>query len=360
MSFQNSDQLLLRAAKEIILERRKLGLDGMTGDLQFIVVNVEPFLLQKSAQEILSMTGFNVQDSFEDDEFCTVVLSTNNSADILLRSRKGDVFLNPFYALNKFPRSKDQPNTRLEALFFECEKISEYFEKQINRGTKFMQKNVCEGDEISFVQTLPSPFTHNSVGVVKFRGNKRNYRSKTCRDLNLQIKKPIERKYLENVKYIDHLATRIAAKDRDNAILEFMSLTDFDFEFAIYVESLNSITNVARRKGAKFAHVFTSGISEYSDDVTSGPTEKFVHNYGPRTHHVAFHTEDIDETYSSLEQDGVRYLVPLVGSREEGLKQTFTVPSKNSMLVTEYIHRFDGFDGFFTKSNVTKLTAATF
>jgi hypothetical protein len=49
----------------------------------------------------------------------------------------------------------------------------------------------------------------------------------------------------------------------------------------------------------------------------------------------------------------------LVGSEEEGLKQTFTEPSVQSMLVTEYIHRYAGFDGFFTKSNVTELTKAT-
>jgi hypothetical protein len=29
------------------------------------------------------------------------------------------------------------------------------------------------------------------------------------------------------------------------------------------------------------------------------------------------------------------------------------------MLVTEYIHRYGDFDGFFTKSNVTLLTGAT-
>jgi len=55
----------------------------------------------------------------------------------------------------------------------------------------------------------------------------------------------------------------------------------------------------------------------------------------------------------------MKYMVELVGSKEEGLKQTFTVPSPNTMLVNEYIWRYGDFDGFFTRSNVTALTRAT-
>jgi hypothetical protein len=105
--------------------------------------------------------------------------------------------------------------------------------------------------------------------------------------------------------------------------------------------------------------VFTSGISPYVSEEVSGPTEKFVHNYGTRVHHLAFQTEDIEDTYSALVEDGMEFLIELVGSPEEGLKQTFSQPSKNTLLVNEYIHRYGDFDGFFTKSNVTLLTEAT-
>jgi len=52
-------------------------------------------------------------------------------------------------------------------------------------------------------------------------------------------------------------------------------------------------------------------------------------------------------------------LIDLVGSPDEGLKQTFSVQSGNTLLVNEYIHGYGDFDGFFTKSNVTLLTGAT-
>jgi hypothetical protein len=74
---------------------------------------------------------------------------------------------------------------------------------------------------------------------------------------------------------------------------------------------------------------------------------------------MAFITEHIDETVASLKEDGMEFLIELVGSPEEGLKQTFSAPSKETLLVNEYIHRFGDFDGFFTRSNVTNLTGAT-
>ena len=136
-----------------------------------------------------------------------------------------------------------------------------------------------------------------------------------------------------------------------------MKLTNYNFDFAIYVKPHNSITSVARLSPKDFAMVFTSGISPYISDEISGPTEKFIHNYGSRVHHIAFQTEAIEDTYNSLVRDEMKFLIELVGSPEEGLKQTFTEPSGNTLLVNEYIHRYGDFDGFFSKSNVTLLTA---
>jgi 4-hydroxyphenylpyruvate dioxygenase-like putative hemolysin len=105
--------------------------------------------------------------------------------------------------------------------------------------------------------------------------------------------------------------------------------------------------------------VFTSGIMPDTGDGASGPTEKFIRNYGTRVHHIAFRTERIVETVAALKDDGMEFLLDLVGSPQEGLRQIFTVPSPHTMLVTEYIQRYGDFDGFFTKSNVEKLTQAT-
>ena len=138
-----------------------------------------------------------------------------------------------------------------------------------------------------------------------------------------------------------------------------MALTGYRFDFAIYVESMNSITNVARLSAADVAMVFTSGIAPYVHESESGPTEQFVRNYGARVHHLAFDTARIEDTYAALGAAGMEFMVELVGSPEEGLKQTFSQPSTATLVVNEYIHRYGTFTGFFTQSNVTRLTAAT-
>ncbi len=152
---------------------------------------------------------------------------------------------------------------------------------------------------------------------------------------------------------------RLRARDRDEAVIEFMELTNYNFEFAIYVKLFNAITTVARLSKLDFAMVFTTGITEYHGEAESGPTETFMHNYGPRVHHLAFQTERIEETYAALKEDGLAFLIELVGSPDEGLKQTFSLASASTLVVNEYIHRYGDFEGFFTKSNVTLLTGAT-
>lgn len=47
-----------------------------------------------------------------------------------------------------------------------------------------------------------------------------------------------------------------------------------------------------------FAIMLSSGISPYISDEESGPTEKFIHNYGTRVHHMAFNTDQIENTFS--------------------------------------------------------------
>jgi hypothetical protein len=228
---------------------------------------------------------------------------------------------------------------------------------------------------------MPSQFTGNSIGFIEWKGKRGVYStpeslivSPETRALASSSGEPVEsagssggpagisvsrQPHLKNIRWLDHAATRVRAQDRDPAILEFMRLTNYNFDFAIYVRSLNSITNVARLSSSDFAMVFTSGITPFVSQQESGPTEKFISNFGPRVHHIAFQTEEIESTVEALRKDGMQFLLDLVGSPEEGLKQIFSQPSRNTLLVTEYIHRYGDFDGFFTKSNVTSLTAAT-
>ena len=358
------DEGLKSAATGAEEERENLGLDGIVGGLQAVIINTEPEVQKGAVEELLRYTGLDFSTAFQDfdgiSQGITCILRVPGgpefrSADFLITARTGG--RSPFEKINIAPKSRHLPRTRLETLVFETSDIDRYYAIQRSRGMDF-QTEIIDEENYSFVQTAPSPFTGNSVGLLQWKGRRGDYSTSSAVPLNWKPEKP-DLDYLKNIRWLDHAATRVKAQERDRAIIEFMMLTNYRFDFAIYVKSFNSITSVARLSASDYAMVFTSGIAPYISDEVSGPTEKFIHNYGTRVHHIAFQTEKIEETYQAIREDGMKFMIELVGSPEEGLKQTFTEPSKNTLLVNEYIHRYGDFDGFFTKSNVTLLTAAT-
>ena len=357
-NFLNDDELLEIEAKKTEEMRVKLGLNGIVGDLQYVLINTELDRQEDALNDFLRYTGHDLYAAMENQHEKIFVLKNTSisSADFLIKSRKKGE--NPYLDFNIHPSTKHLPNTRLEAFVFKCSNIKKYYEIQKSRGVNFSSDNIIETDNYYYIQTTPSSFTGFSYGLIEWKNEEGNYSDKSFTSLNLDIKKPTD-SYLNNIKALDHAATRILSKDRDAAILELMELTNYNFDFAIYVKSMNSITSVARVADGHFAMVFTSGIKPYVSNEESGPTEKFVYNYGSRVHHLAFHTEHIEYTFEKLKEKGMTFLIGLIGSPEEGLKQTFSYPSKNTFLVNEYIYRYNGFDGFFTKENVADLTGAT-
>ena len=350
------DTILLVANKQIDSERHKAGTDGLVGGLDHVIINTEQSKHMAAIEELINTTGLRLADAFEDDSHNVVILTTDNSADFMVTSRKDGI--NPFLSFNKAPKSEHLPNTRLETLVFRSPDLEKYVAIQKNRGVRFMTDRIKERRNCLFIQTVPSLFTGNSIGFVQWTGTKGDYRTQQSKILRVEAHKP-PLKYLDQIKFLDHIATRVEAKIRDRAIIEFLELTNYSFHFAIYIKKLNSITSVARLTKSDFALVFTSGISRDIKEEYIGPTEQYVRNYGARVHHMAFHTEDIDNVFHGLKKGGMEFLSDLVGSPEEGLKQAFSVGSPNTFLVNEYIHRFGDFDGFFTKSNVETLTKAT-
>jgi hypothetical protein len=354
--FRNSDERLKKEIPLVLKERKRAGLEGLVGGLECVIINTEPDRQKSAVEELLRYTGSEFAGAFQDPSYTTCILKTHGSADFLVRSRRKKD--NPFVAFNKSPKSKYLPNTRLETFVFHTKNIEKHVSIQKKRRVRFLTDDIIHTDNFSFIQTEPSKFTGNSLGFIQWKGRRGNYATSESEALSWQMEKP-KKAYLKNIKELDHTATRVRAEDRDAAIIEFLRLTNYHFDHAFYIKIFNSITNVARLSEKDFAMVFTSGISPYKSDELSGPTEKFIHHYGTRVHHMAFRTAHIEETFSALKGEGMDFLIELVGSPEEGLKQTFTLPSKHTLLVNEYIHRYKNFDGFFTKSNVTLLTGAT-
>jgi hypothetical protein len=349
------ENILLENAAKALDERRDAGLEGLVGCLDSVIIATETNHLVPAVYELLRYTGHACTEAFFEADSQIYVLSVPGSASLIVRSREGS---NPLAGMNTARLTKPLPYTRLETFVFSTTDIEEYVAKQKRRGIKFLTPEPIVSDYFSFIQTAPSPYTGNSIGFIEWQDEMRTYAPTGATTISPDIPKPAY-KHLKNISTLDHAATRVRAQDRTAAILEFISLTNYHYDFGVYVKSQNSITSVARRNKEDFAMVFTSGITPYTSDEASGPTEKFIRNYGTRVHHMAFQTERIEETVAQLKKEGMEFLLELVGSEIEGLKQIFSEPSQHTLIVNEYIHRYGNFDGFFTRSNVEKLTEAT-
>jgi hypothetical protein len=176
---------------------------------------------------------------------------------------------------------------------------------------------------------------------------------------------------------VDHMATRILAGEREDAILEFLTMSNYYFWGAYNISAQNSSTNVNRNPyvdNDKYspAKVFTANNTPSfvnSFENLPMPTEDFVRNFGRRMHHIAYEIQDgdhksgeknIDFVVDILKNNGIPFLAQVVGecSDKPNLKQIFSKHSEYSILITEYVERCLGFDGFFTKDNVADLTKA--
>jgi hypothetical protein len=187
---------------------------------------------------------------------------------------------------------------------------------------------------------------------------------------NLQAKLKID----DLLMPIDHLATRVYSQNREVAILEYLSWSSYYFWGAYNIKDQNSSTNVTKSahgvpESKSPAKVFTANNTPYFVnhlEKLPSPTETFVRNYGPRLHHMAVAvkdgemggTENIDFVVNAIAEQGKGFLLDVIGSKDQGLKQIFSNASEHSSLIIEYVQRFGSFDGFFTRENVAALTEA--
>jgi hypothetical protein len=352
------EERLIEEVEAVARESEAFGLGELVGAIDSVIVQVTPGRLVGTVKELQGMTPLTPSECCQNEDYLWCAMSSDHPPTFIVREpRRG--LENPFEEFNRGEKTVGDPNTRLETFVFEVNDIERLFEIQKSRSVAFLTDGIVDFGNYRFLQTKPSRLSGNSVGYIEWVTDDRSYGSDEDKraEIDLEGKAPDS---IRHVNYLDHTATRVRADDRIDAIKEWLTLLPYYFHMSVYVKSLNSITNVTRMVGQNYAQVFTTGIVPYLGLSSAyEPTERFIVDHGTRVHHMAWNTSRIEDVVASLHADGQRFLLELVGSEEEGLKQTFTEPSVQSMLVTEYIHRYAGFDGFFTKSNVTELTKAT-
>ena len=370
----------------LLEERDRLGLTSMIHEIDSLMITVDPEHSIEYVAELALMTPYHYLVTLETEKHWTHVLRIDlNSPDILLREVKDPNFRGIFRSLNEiYPVGAKKPNSRYMGEIIRVSDLHSVVQLQQQREFRFFNQDEVRKLELpgNIAVSKPSPYTHNIVAYLERQQNEPRVYA-----LGVSVIRPdvqaayVEAKTLQNklgisdlLLPLDHLATRVYSQNREVAILEYLSWSSYYFWGAYNIKDQNSSTNVTKSahtipESKSPAKVFTANNTPYFInhlEKLPSPTETFVRNYGPRLHHMAISVKDgelggkehIDVVVDAIAKNGKGFLLDVIGSKEQGLKQIFSNASEHSSLIIEYVQRYGSFDGFFTKENVAKLTEA--
>ncbi len=370
----------------LLEERDRVGLTNMIGAVDALMITVDPDRSVGYVNELCLMTPYHYLVTLESEEHYTHVLRIDlDSPDLLVREVKDPNMRGIFRCLNEvYPVGAAKPNSRYMGEIFRVDNLHEVVELQKEREIRFFNQEQIRKLELPANMAIvkPSPYTHNIVGywerpeselrvyALGLSSIRDDIQQAYVEAKNMQAKLGLDSLLLP----IDHLATRVYSQNREVAILEYLTLSSYYYWGSYDIADQNSSTNVTKsvhyeREAKSPAKVFTAANYPYFVNHLlhlPSPTEAFVRNFGPRLHHLAISVADgetngapnIDYVVDALKGCGKNFLLNVIGSREEGLKQIFSSASEHSALIVEYVQRFGDFQGFFTKDNVADLTHA--
>ncbi len=370
----------------LLEERDRVGLTQMIGAVDALMMTVDPDRSVGYVNELCLMTPYHYLVTLESEQHYTHVLRIDlDSPDLLVREVKDPNMRGIFRCLNEvYPVGAAKPNSRYMGEIFRVENLHEVVELQKSREIRFFNQEQIRKLELPANMAIvkPSPYTHNIVGywerpeselrvyALGLSSIRDDIQQAYVEAKNMQAKLGLDNLLLP----IDHLATRVYSQNREVAILEYLTLSSYYYWGSYDIADQNSSTNVTKSvhyesEAKSPAKVFTAANYPYFVNhllKLPSPTESFVRNFGPRLHHLAISVADgetngvpnIDYAVEALKGCGKNFLLNVIGSKEEGLKQIFSSASEHSALIVEYVQRFGDFQGFFTKDNVADLTHA--
>lgn len=386
---QNSDFFVEYLPK--VYERRAAsGLDQIVGRMAGVVIQVEHGDAVAYLAELAAMGPYRLVDSRLTDTHRVFLLRSQPDFPRLVVTEP----LSPSYEdevtrwNELYPLSRAKPNARYIGEIYRADSVGAVREALEPQNVRF----VYEGDQANDLYcrehltfTFLSDFTYNRVGYVDIDledldglglGERFTLSSEEQGTLDAAAALQAEHGLAGLVLGLDHMATRILAGEREDAILEYLTMVPYYFWGAYNISEMNSSTNVTRHPDVPDdkmspARVFTANntpsfVNSFED--LPMPTEDFVRNFGRRMHHMAYAVTDghvvdeknVDYVVRQLGEMGTPFLAHVVGEckDEPNLKQIFSKASPYSVLITEYIERCHGYEGFFTRDNVAALTAA--
>lgn len=369
---------------KLLEERDNLGLTELIREIDALMLTVDPGKSIEYIAELSLMSAYRYWYSLESASHWSHVLRiADQYPDLVIREVKHESIRGLFRSLNEvYPVGSAKPHSRYIGEVLRVTNLQEVVKLQQKRGFGFFSKEEVGRLELpaNLAISKPSPYTHNIVAYSQRQlGEPREYRLGTQFTHDEAEQACAEAKQRQQnlgiadlLLPVDHLATRVFSQNREVALLEWLSLSSYYYWGSLDIVDQNSSTNVTKSVHAAHeslspAKVFTANNTPYFVNhlkIFPSPTENFVRNYGPRLHHIALAVKDgesqgmenIDFVVNAISGQGKSFLLDVVGSKKEGLKQIFSSTSEHSSLIIEYVQRYGAFDGYFHKDNVAELT----
>lgn len=376
----------------MIYERRQSsGVADQVTNMCAVVQQVEPTALIDTMAELYVMTPYRHTASFLGRTHRFAVLHSHPEYPaLILMAPLSDGFNDFISRINRmYPLARNAPQTRYVGEIYAAKDIPLLRQTLEDQNIRFDYSGDTENPFYTgngFLFSTPSDFTCNRVGFsdLDFNdpaswglGDRIELSAQEQGILDQAAAFGEESKIAPLMLGFDHMASRVLAGEREDAILEFLTMVPYYFWGAYNISEMNSSTNVNRNPHVDNdkkspAKVFTANNTPSfvnSFAKLPMPTEDFVRNFGRRLHHMAVEIKDgdhaggeknVDFVVNTLKDKGVPFLAHVVGECKDdpNLKQIFSKHSKNTLLITEYIERCHKYEGFFTKDNVAALTAA--
>jgi hypothetical protein len=375
---------------KIYRRRAESGIDDLVGTMAGVLIQVEHGDAIAYLAELAVMGPYRLIDTRLTETHKVFLLQSDPAFPRLLVIEP----LSPAYEDKAtrfnllYPLAAKKPNARYVGEIYRATSVAAVRDALEPQAIRFVYQGdtrtplYCT-DHLSF--TFLSDYTYNRVGYVDVDlddldavGFGERFSLTTAEEATLERAAQLQTDHgiTDRVKGLDHMATRILAADREDAILEYLTMVPNYFWGAYNINEMNSSTNVTRSPHVDDdkvspARVFTANNTPSfvnSFENLPMPTEDFVRNFGRRMHHMAYEVIDgevdgrknVDYVVAQLAEMGTPFLADIVGEcrDEPNLKQIFSKSSPYSLLITEYVERCHGYEGFFTRDNVAALTQA--
>ena len=369
--------------------KEKSGLQQNIKQIRGITIQVSPHEANRYMAELYLMTPYRFKKGYLTSTHKVYVLQIKPEyPTFFILEPLSENYYDDFTAIDTlYPRAAEKANARYIGEIFQCENSAEARKILTNEEFRFqteIKNDFLRNNNLHFTQI--SYFTNNVTGYTDLDLTDPN-QLKIGEEFKLTEEEKTKLHQADEVHHhfglnelvegIDHLATRVLCNDREDALLEFLSLSNYYFWGGYNIEDMNSSTNICRNPNINYelhspAKVFTANNTPFyvkSIEGLPSPTEDFVRNFGRRMHHIAYEVQDgqredgtknIDYVVGKLMSTDIKFLAQIIGECKDfpDLKQIFSKSSEYSLLITEYVQRCQGYEGFFSKENVAYLTQA--